>query len=86
MSQVTMSDIETLLTDKLKLRDPVFKLEPAGAKVSGSVISSTFRGLTDSDRQRQIWDVLDAEYGAESVHRVGSLLAFTLEEWNIDDD
>jgi len=86
MSQVTVSDIETLLTDKLKLHDPVFKLEPAGAKVNGSIISSTFRGLADSERQRRIWDVLDKEYGAESVSRVGSLLAFTLEEWNIDDD
>lgn len=86
MLQATIGEIETLLTDKLKLHKPEFKLERAGAKVSGSVISSTFRGLTDSVRQQLLWDALDAEYGAESVRRVGSLLAFTPDEWNIEDD
>lgn len=86
MSQVTVNDIETILTDRLKLEQPDFKLESAGSKVSGSVISPTFRGMPDSERQRLLWDALDAEYGPESVHRVGSLLAFTPDEWNIDND
>jgi len=86
MSQVTVGEVETVLTNKLHLQEPIFKLEPAGSKVSGSVISLSFRGLTDSERQQRLWDALDAEYGPESVHRVGSLLAFTPDEWNIDED
>jgi acid stress-induced BolA-like protein IbaG/YrbA len=85
MQPVTISEVESVLTTRLGLHDPIFKLEPAGTKVSGSVISSTFRGMRDLERQRKIWDALDAEYGVESNERVGSLLAFTPDEWNIDD-
>jgi hypothetical protein len=31
-----------------------------------------------------IWDALDAQLGAESARQVGTLLAYTPEEWNID--
>jgi acid stress-induced BolA-like protein IbaG/YrbA len=88
MSKVhdAIAEIETALTRRLKLQTPRFKLESAGAKVSGSIISSTFRGMTDSERQRKIWDALDAEYGANSIHRAGSFLAFTPDEWDLNDD
>ena len=61
-------------------------LESAGSKVSGSIISHSFRGIPDSERQRRIWDALDAEFGRESVHRAGTFLAFTPDEWDLDEE
>jgi len=55
-----------------------------GGKVSGSVISDSFSGMSDSDRQKRIWDALDQEFGEESVKLVGTLLAYTDAEWNVD--
>ena len=78
--------LQDVLTRRLNLQSPRFVLEPAGAKESGSIISPSFRSMRDSERQRRIWDALNDEYGAESVHRVGTLLAFTPEEWDIDAD
>jgi acid stress-induced BolA-like protein IbaG/YrbA len=84
-TQDTVAEIESVLTRRLKLRSPRFKLEPAaGGKVSGSIISDTFRGLGDSERQRRIWDALRAEYGGVSVQRAGTFLAFTPDEWDLD--
>jgi acid stress-induced BolA-like protein IbaG/YrbA len=76
--------IENLLADRLKLKSPRFKLQKVGSKVSGHLVSDTFRDKTDSERQRMIWDALDAGLGAESVHQVGTLLAYTNDEWDVD--
>ncbi len=78
-------EVQEALKRDLKLKEPLFELECVGTKVSGSVISSTFRGMRDSERQRLIWDALEARYGEESVQRVGSLLAFTPDEWELDE-
>ncbi|HVX83743.1 MAG TPA: hypothetical protein VH253_02915 [Phycisphaerae bacterium] len=63
-----------------------FALESAGPKVSGSIISPSFRGIPDSERQRRIWDALHQEFGPDSVQRAGTFLAFTPDEWNLDAD
>ena len=76
--------IQDVLTQRLQLRDPRFELEAVGAKVSGSVISESFRGMRDAERQSKLWDALDAEYGAQSVQHVGTLLAFTPDEWQLE--
>lgn len=86
MSPATIDTIEAMLTERLQLESPRFLLEPAGAKISGSIISPTFRSMPDSQRQRLLWDALDAEYSPDSVQRVGSLLAFTPDEWDIDSE
>ena len=78
-------DVQETLKRELGLKEPLFELECVGTKVSGSVISTTFRGMRDSERQRRIWDALEAQYGEESVQRVGSLLAFTPDEWELDE-
>jgi acid stress-induced BolA-like protein IbaG/YrbA len=83
--QDDVMEIQSALTRRLNLQDPRFALERAGAKVSGSIISDSFRGVTDSERQRRIWDALHEEYGPESVQRAGTLLAFTPDEWDLDE-
>lgn len=84
--QDAVTEIQSALTRRLNLDTPRFQLESAGAKVSGSIISPSFRGMTDTERQRRIWDALHEEYGAESVRRGGTFLAFTPDEWDIDED
>ncbi|HUO08646.1 MAG TPA: hypothetical protein VM008_10130 [Phycisphaerae bacterium] len=84
--QDAVVEIQSALTKRLKLEAPRFALESAGSKVSGSIISDSFKGMADSERQRRIWDALDEEYGAESVHRAGTFLAFTPDEWDLSED
>ena len=79
--------IQEVLTRRLHLQNPRYELENIGPdKESGSIISESFRGMRDSERQKMIWNALHEEYGAESVHWVGTLLAFTPEEWDLDAD
>lgn len=84
--QDAVNEIESSLIRRLNLQAPRFELEAAGSKVSGSIISASFRGMTDSERQRLIWDALHQEYGPESVHRAGNFLAFTPDEWDLNED
>ena len=84
--QDALAEIQSALTRRLNLQTPRFALESAGTKVSGSIISPSFRGMADSERQRRIWDALSEEYGPESVHRAGTLLAFTPDEWDLNED
>lgn len=81
MSKVKLQQV---LTQRLRLNEPVFKLERIGSKLAGSIISDTFKGKSARQRVQMIWDTLDAELGPEAVHEVGTLLTYTPEEWNID--
>ena len=84
-TEQVIAEIEAVLTRRLGLASPRFRLECRGGRVSGLVTSQTFFGLRDHARQAMIWDALDAEYGRESVRRVGSLLAFSPTEWDLED-
>ena len=84
--QDAVNEVQSVLAQLLHLETPRFALESAGMKVSGSIISPSFRGMRDSERQRRVWDALQAEYGSQSVHRVGTLLAFTPDEWDLDNN
>lgn len=84
--QDALKEVESVLARRLDLQSPRFALESAGPKVSGSIISASFRGMRDSDRQHLLWDALREEYGPESVRRVGTLLAFTPDEWDLGAD
>jgi len=84
MSTVTKKKLQDVLTTKLNLVDARFVLEKAGAKLSGNIISATFSGKDDQQRQRMIWDALEDEFGAQCVHLVGTLLAYTPEEWGVN--
>jgi acid stress-induced BolA-like protein IbaG/YrbA len=74
--------LKQILTRRLKLKDPQFRLEGRG-RISGSLVSPTFAGKKAHQRQQMIWEALDAELGAASVKEVGMLLAYTPDEWNL---
>ncbi len=79
---MTHERLKEILTRRLRLRDPQFSLHGMG-RISGRVVSATFAGKGDSDRQQMIWDALDAELGPASVREVGMLLAYAPDEWNL---
>jgi acid stress-induced BolA-like protein IbaG/YrbA len=77
-------ELEAVLTRRLSLSDPRFKLEKVGTRLVGHVISDSFKGLSDIQRLDKVWDALEAEWGHDSVRRVGTLLLYTNDEWNLD--
>lgn len=83
MATKSFKKLEDALTRRLKLRDPEFHLERLGGKLSGNIVSDTFRGVNDIERQRKLWDALEAEYGEDSRDVVGTLLAYTKAEWHV---
>jgi acid stress-induced BolA-like protein IbaG/YrbA len=84
MATVNKKQLESVLTHRLKLKTPQFVLEKVGQKWSGNVISPSFNGIRDEERQRLLWDALEAEFGSGSVHIVGTLLAYAPEEWEVN--
>lgn len=84
MAALTQSKLKALLTGALKLRDPRFVLERNGTMVSGSIISESFAGNDDLERQVAIRDAVDAALGSKSREQVGTLLAYTPDEWDVD--
>jgi acid stress-induced BolA-like protein IbaG/YrbA len=83
MEPMTKKNLESVLAKRLKLDRPHFRLEKHGRKWSGSIISPSFRGANDLKRQREIWNALNDAFGPESTHKVGMLLAYTPEEWDL---
>ena len=75
--------LEKVLRSGLRLEEPEFHFERlSSGRVSGNIISDTFKSMKDIDRQRRIWKALDAEFGDESTNLVGVLLAYTRAEWD----
>ena len=77
-------ELEEVLARRLKLAAPRFKLHKIGNKLAGSIVSNSFRRKTDSTRQKMIWDAIESEFGSDALAKVGTLLAYSDEEWDID--
>ena len=86
MQRVTQASLRKVLTDELKLKSPEFHLSTGRAGlINGHVISSTFKGKRDRQRQGMIWDALEFGFGREVAKQVGMLLAYTPDEWYADE-
>jgi acid stress-induced BolA-like protein IbaG/YrbA len=59
------------------------QVEPApdGERVKGVIISESFAGMDDADRQDQLWDILESRLSQTEQRRVLSLIAYTPEEY-----
>ncbi|MHC4445247.1 MAG: BolA family protein [Planctomycetota bacterium] len=75
-------DLTTLISDPASgIENPVFELEEApGDKVSGFIISPTFAGKTQIERQNMVWDYLDNNLDKEQILRIVSLVTVTPDE------
>jgi acid stress-induced BolA-like protein IbaG/YrbA len=51
--------LESLLTARLKLKSPRFKIQKVDNRLCGHVISDTFKGMGDHKRQQLILDALE---------------------------
>lgn len=85
-SILTKTRLRSILSRRLRLEDPKFIIEDAGGRLVGDIISPTFAGKRDRERQEMIWDALRAELGDDARNRVGMFLAFTPDEWNLGED
>lgn len=54
---------------------------PDGKKVKGYLISETFAGMEDADRQDHLWDIFEANFDSTEQRRILSILAYTPEEY-----
>ena len=84
MASFSQQKLKEILIQRLELVDAKFQLEKLpGGKVSGSVISDTFMGRSNINRQQDIWAALEDELGSSATTLVGTLLAYTTAEWNV---
>ncbi len=81
---MTQKKLKKILSQRLKLKDPEFFLERILNKLSGSVVSITFKGKSDQQRLKMVWDALEDELGPEAVQQIGTLLLYSPDEWNMD--
>ncbi|MGD0541788.1 MAG: hypothetical protein ABSB33_09750 [Tepidisphaeraceae bacterium] len=84
--KLTKEKLEEILVRRLDLQQPIFHLEKSGGRLVGDIISPSFKRRGDEERQKLIWDALASEFGAESVRLVGMLLAYTPDEWNLNEN
>ena len=86
MAVLTKKKLEEILTKRLRLSHPEFFLKKEGRRIFGSIVSSSFRGKDDLKRLSSIWDALESELGEAAPRQVGTLLAYTPDEWYIDQE
>jgi len=86
MSKITLSAVRRTLETELKLKAPEFHLATGRAGlINGHIVSLTFKGKRDRQRQGMIWDALEFAFGREAAQHVGMLLAYTPDEWHMDE-
>lgn len=84
MATTTAQKLQEILKERLSIEDLEFYPEKLpGGKLSGNIVSDSFHGANNIERQRRIWDALEAEFGDRSHDVVGTLLAYTKEEWHV---
>ncbi|MFC1600792.1 BolA/IbaG family iron-sulfur metabolism protein [Candidatus Sumerlaeota bacterium] len=64
---------------------PEFELEETpNGKVGGFIISPTFVGKSQIERQNMMWDYLDQNLDQEQILHIVSLVTVTPDEWQED--
>lgn len=84
MAKLSRAKLENLIRQDLDLASPRFFLHSDGGRISGSIVSSTFKGMKELPRQNLLWDYLDRTFGVEAPNLIGVLFAYTPEEWEPD--
>jgi len=84
--RISKDRLKTIITARLSLKDPQYLLERVGNRLTGKIISASFKGKRFYRWQELIWDALESELGPDSPKLVGLLLTYTPEEWNIGAD
>ena len=79
--------IHTLSAPGSGISDPQFDLEamPTG-KIAGFVVSKTFEGMPQIERQQKIWSVLDKTFSPEQLLKIVTLITVTPDEAKDDEE
>ncbi len=86
MARLTKAKLKRILSARLSLKNAQFFLEKADDRLVGDIISPSFLGKQDHERQEMIWDALESALEPELVRQVGMLLAYTPDEWRLGED
>jgi acid stress-induced BolA-like protein IbaG/YrbA len=81
MRKMSKAKLQKILTSRLKLKRPAFRILDLAGMLCGHVISDTFKNKSDLERQRMLRGALEAELGFEGAETIGTLLAYTPDEW-----
>lgn len=75
-------ELTAVMTDpESGLEEPVLDLEEApNGKVAGFIISRTFAGKSQLERQNMVWDYLDRRLKQKQILRIISLVTVTPDE------
>ena len=63
------------------IKNPEFDLAERRGKVTGFVISETFRGMPQLDRQDLVWDYLIRVFSPEKLVKIIALITVTPKEF-----
>jgi len=77
--------ISTLSSPTSGIFSPQFDLEktPSG-RVGGFIVSPTFEGMSQFDRQHLVWDYLDKVFGPDRLTNIVTLVTVTPDEAETD--
>jgi len=85
MAKIAKNKVEQTIRKALRSKKVVFKWEKIpGGRLSGSIVSDAFKEQKDIDRQKTVWDALEAAFGSAATQTVGTLLTYTVAEWNVE--
>ncbi len=75
-------ELESLLNEpESGIKKPAFDLEKMkGGKVGGFVISRTFTGMDQLDRQNLVWNYLEKKWPPEKLLKIVTLVTISPEE------
>ena len=86
MAALSKKKLGEILTRRLRLSEPQFRLEKDGSMIFGSIIFPSFEGKGDLERQRLIRRAVESELHEDAFRLVGTLLAYTPFEWRAGED
>jgi acid stress-induced BolA-like protein IbaG/YrbA len=67
--------------EKLELEELEIDMEESGSgKIGGFIVSKSFEGMSQTERQNYIWDHLEKELSEEKHKRIRVILTLTPEE------
>ena len=84
-----LDDLKLVISGSIEgtIKDPDVVLEEAGAdRFGGFVVSGSFEGKSQLERQDMLWEALDKNLAGEYRSRIVSLLTMTPDEVPGDDE
>lgn len=80
-----LDQVTKILSDRFADFDHHLEKVPGTDRITGFIISSSFRGKDDDKRQKTLWRELQANLSDTDMLRIGAIVAMTPEEAAVHD-